>query len=331
MQTGRKIMINVYDFLNSKIYDKRVKAYRAFYSKNEKGSIYPEITAYAINLCCILHEKLKDKFYLARAKECAKYLINLVKKYENMIPFNGKKYTFDTGIFISALVDLYKISKNSLYIKQAKKSLKALLDYWDGEKFLPGDNIDESDWPEFYSVHLVKLAIPLLKMKKYKIAKKLLKWGMKLQGKNGEFIINEKNEKVLLHPHCYATEGFLFAYSITKDRKYLRIAKKASRWLINRQNYDGSVNIGYPSILPIKAFDATAQAIRIWKVLGINKKIIEKSESFLNKNVNDNGLPLTKHLLFWKNKKRVYSWPTFFFIHSKFLKYNNLEEAKYLF
>ena len=150
-------------FLASDIYDDNTGAYRAFYSKGKAGPVYPEITAYAVSLACILYKQTKDVEFIQRAEDCAEYLISLSIDglpgyYDNL------KYLFDTGIFISALFDLYNLTKKEKYIDEAHKRLKWLCSYFDGKKFpaVVGQS-NSNDWDKVSSVHLAKLAIPLLK------------------------------------------------------------------------------------------------------------------------------------------------------------------------
>lgn len=334
-------------FLNSEIYDRSSGAYRIFYSKREKGPIYPEITAYAINLACILYkEKGNDKF-LQRAKDCAEYLLKLSKDGLSGHSDNIK-YLFDTGIFISALFDLYDITKIEKYINGAHSRLEWLCSYFDGEKF-PSitDHTDSKEWHKVSSVHLAKLAIPLskgwqeLNEKKYKsIAKNLLDWTIKFQNDGGRFRINQINDNTRLHPHCYATEGFLFASQY--EKLYWRVAKKAGDWLAKVQNKDGSFYQWLPrypaeilkdKLSPPKCTDATSQAIRIWKVLGEYKENIRQAENFLESMKVDSGLVSGKKKLWFieVKEKEICPWSTFFYIHSKLMKFGDRSRVSEIF
>lgn len=329
-------------FLNSEIYVRR-KGYRAYYS----GPIYPEITAYAITLACILFRRTGKAIFLNRARECADYLRS-INKIGGIPSYQGSNlYTFDTGIFISGLLDFYEISKEELYLREATKSLSWLMKYFDGEKFSAVEgHIDPKLWYETSSIHLTKLAIPLIKAwikfedEKYKeAAVELLKWAGELQEKNGRFKINAVSDETFTHAHCYAVEGLLFAYNFLRNKNYLEIARKSAEWLSSAQLKDGSFygwyfeKEGFHKKLGRlvrrtyyeKRLDATAQAIRIWKILGINEGGIERAYSYLEKNSRNGGLTLTHR------DSRIYSWPTFFYLHSKMLPYGELSYGSEIF
>lgn len=339
-------------FLNSPIYDKAGR-YRAFYSKRELGPVYPEITAYAISLACILFRESKDVRFLQRAKDCVEYLINLSP---DGLPGHSDnlKYLFDTGIFISALFDLYSITKIETYVNEAHKRLKWLCAYFDGEKF-PAviGHLNSKDWDKVSSIHLAKLSIPLLKGWKMfttesyrKISEQLLSWTAHLQTKEGRFRINQNDDNTRLHPHCYATEGFLFASHCINKELYWEIAKKAGDWLAKIQNEDGSFYQWVPEypaknlidknirkVYCVKGTDTTSQAIRIWKVLGKHEENIKRAECFLENMSNDFGLPLTKGK-FWfieLKHKKIYSWPTFFYIHSNLIEFGDRSKISEIF
>jgi len=102
------------------------------------------------------------------------------------------------------------------------------------------------------------------------------------------------------HPHCYATEAFLYVYHHSKPEEYLQIVKKASYWLSKIQNKDGSLFRIYSvekgiteQLKRLKTSDAIAQATRIWKLLGVNQQGIEKAYIYLNKQIEESGLRLS--------------------------------------
>jgi hypothetical protein len=334
-------------FLNSNIFNK--EAYISHYSLFKKGNIYPEITAYAINLSCILYKRYKDNRYLERAQTCANFLIRINQEGGLPCYSDNLLYSFDTGIFISSMFDLFNITKNIIYLKEAKKSLDWLFSQWNGITF-PSVNKLPSDakWYHLPSVHLVKLVIPLLKAYKqfneniYKeISLQLLDTYKKMLTKNGGFLVNDNSNYIMTHPHCYATEGLLYAYYTFKDQELLEVTKKSVEWLCERQNNDGSFYKSYYIFesgknlvhKKIKISDATAQAIRLWKLMGVNRTGIEKANNYLLGEIRNGGLMLTKkpsiNFSSWNNS--IFSWPTFFYIHSLLLPFDNMEFCNELF
>jgi uncharacterized protein YyaL (SSP411 family) len=221
---------------------------------------------------------------------------------------------------------------------------------WDGEQFSAVDGVpSQKAWYHLSSVHLAKMAIPLLKaaahlenLEHEKIAYKLLEKYRRLQLDSGNFQVNDDTQITMTHPHCYATEGFLFAYSYSKKSEYLKVAERASSWLCLNQNKDGSLYREYAigteeneKAGRAKTNDATAQATRIWKLLGVNQDGIDRAYSYLNGELKDNGLPLFKHSSLksrvFSRWRDVFSWPTFFYLHSLTLPFGQMEYCKDLF
>jgi uncharacterized protein YyaL (SSP411 family) len=330
-------------FLNSQIFDG--EAYLEYYSATKKGPAYPEITGYAISLCCILYERKKDMIFLDRAETCAKYMKKVNKNGGVPCLRDNLLYTFDTGVYVSSLFDLYLLTKKKSYLSEAEKSLKWLYSLCKKERFAAVDKLpEEKDWYHVPSVHLAKIAMALIKASKYlrdekymKMALRLLDRYKPLQKENGGFKINESSESIMVHPHCYATEGFLYAYYASKRREFLEVAKKSSDWLCKMQNRDGSFYWWYDAEKEVehrhrrekvKATDATAQATRIWKLLGVNRQGIEKAYRYLDNELKDNGLRL---YTIESERESIYSWPTFFYIHSLLLPFGQMKYCRELF
>lgn len=337
-------------FLNSQIYNG--KAYIAYYSAKRKGLIYPEITAYAISLSCILYKRRRDRKFLERAEKCAKYMMAINKNGGVPSFSDNLLYAFDTGIFISSMFDLYSVNNEKVYLNEAEKSLNWLYSLWDRESFVAVDRVPENkDWYHAPSVHLAKLVLPMIKASIYlkdekyeRTALELLDKYKKLQTESGGFKVCEGSEAIMTHPHCYATEGFLYAYHTLKKQEFLEVAKKSSEWLRKMQNSDGSLCRSYyiektakhrQRQEKLKTADATAQATRIWKLLGVNQGGIEKAYGYLNSELKDKGLRLLKNetltgkLFSWR--RTVYSWPTFFYLHSLTLPFGQIQCCNELF
>ncbi len=337
-------------FLNSRIWNG--EAYVASYSPRGKALIYPEITAYAISLSCILYKEKKGKRFLDRAEACARYMMSISKDGGFPCFSDHLLYTFDTGIFISGIFDLYALTGIDAYLREAKKSLNWLYSYWDGKSFDAVNKIpEETAWYQLRSVHLAKLAIPLLKASKYLgeeehrlTAFKLLDSLKRLQTANGAFKVNETSDIIMIHPHCYATEAYLYAYYFTQHNEFIEMVRKSSNWLCKVQNADGSFYQRYDlerttsngrKKEEMKTSDATAQATRIWKLLGVNQEGIEKAYQYLNSELKDGGLGLFKNSSFKSKlfswRKSIYSWPTFFYLHSLILPFGKIENCENLF
>jgi len=330
-------------FLHSQIFDGG--AYLEYYSAKRKGPRYPEITGYAISLSCILHERKKDRRFLDRAEMCAKFMMKVNKSGGVPNLRDNLLYAFDTGVYVSSLFDLYSLTKKGVYLDEAEKSLRWLCRLWGRRRFAAVGKIPKNkDWYHVPSVHLLKLVIPLIKastlfkcQEYVETAIELLDEYKQLQNDEGGFKINESSNMIMTHPHCYATEGLLYAYITLKRREFLEAARESGSWLHKMQNSDGSFYLSYGTereaehvIMQekIKATDSTAQATRIWKLLGVNEKGIEKACRYLDSELNDNGLRLYKT---GSKRMSTYSWPTFFYIHSLMLPFGQIGYCKELF
>lgn len=337
-------------YLCSPIY--KEGSYRAYYSTFKKGLIYPEITAYAISLSCVLYKKREENRFLERAETCAKYMMKVNQGGAVPCFSDNLLYAFDTGIFVSSMFDLYDLTKKQIYLDEAQKSLSWLYSQWDKRPFSSVDVIPEkADWYHLSSVHLAKLAIPLIKASIFledrrgeAVALALLDNFRKLQMENGSFSVNKGSETVFTHPHCYATEGFLYAYYTLRRHEFLEAAKRSSDWLSKMQNSDGSLYRCYNAERrtgngdkeeKVKTSDATAQVTRIWKLLGVNQEGVDKAFKYLSGELNENGLRLFRNVSLrskifpWGSPG--YSWPTLFYLHSLLLPFGRIEYCKELF
>jgi uncharacterized protein YyaL (SSP411 family) len=291
---------NGYDWINKKYY-----------------FVYNEITGYAINVFINLYKLLGEEKYLRFAKNAADYLIKLQVKDKNKFEYgaishsltlpeckNVKNYwSFDNAMIIHGIVNLSKIIDTKKYynvclnigdwlLKMQKKE-GSFFSYYDAEK-----RIIDHEWNKFEfdngCLH-IKNAIGLMalssisnKKRYYDAGLKICNWGEKLLDRGGYFWANSRRKYVFTHAHCYATEGYLYAYYLSRKQEYLNIAKKAGQALIRFQNKDGSLNRIYKNkfslkswinekFYPWKTVDATAQAVRIWTLL----YKIDKEEKYL--------------------------------------------------
>ena len=121
---------------------------------------------------------------------------------------------------------------------------------------------------------------------------------------------------------------------------------RAADWLAAVQNQDGSLFKWYPPgsgglwrrvlsrVVPTKVADASAQALRIWKVLGVHSGHVARGEGYLQSLAwRDGGLPNHVRTLgpLLRVQRRVYTWPTFFWQHALTLRPGNFESANEIF
>jgi uncharacterized protein YyaL (SSP411 family) len=291
---------NGYDWINKKYY-----------------FVYSEITGYAINSFINLYKWLGEEKYLRLAKNAADYLVKLQVKDKNSFEYgsishsltlpeckNVQNYwSFDNAIVLHGIVNLAKIIDEKKYndiclniggwLLKMQKQNGSFYSYYDAKK----KQIDHA-WNKFEyddgclhiknAIGLMTLSSITNKKEYYDAGLKICNWGESLLDSDYVFWVNPKKKYAFTHAHCYATEGYLYAYYLSSDLRYLNIAKQAGEALMRLQNGDGSLYRIYKNRLslkrwineklyPWKTVDATAQAVRIWTLL----YSIDKEEKYL--------------------------------------------------
>ncbi len=279
-------------------------AFNAWYDiKSKKNSyMYSEITGYLITSMVFHYRLTKKKKFLYSAIKAADWLIKNAQ-HENggfkclflinkKLKFGNKEthiYSFDNGVIINGLVNLYNITKSNKYLIAAEKSasflilnfmkkngeLKPLYDF-KKKKFIQ----DSKEWSLISGSYHSKVAMGLLnlfktsKKKIYLIAsKKILNAYLKKQKKNGQFISTKFNTN--LHPHCYSIEGYWSCAKFLNNKKYYFSSLKALKWLFKKINSEG-----YPPRLILKnkfnfveRIDILSQSLRLIILFENNLKL----------------------------------------------------------
>jgi hypothetical protein len=288
--------------------------------------VYSEITGYAINSFISISKWLADNAFFQYAKNSADYLIQLQEKEKSAFEYGGilhslslpdlnrnkKYYSFDNAVILHGLVNLYMLAKDERYylacinigdfLSKMQKDDGSFYSFYDSENESINHRSDEFFF-DFGCLH-VKNCIGLFLLDQisgqkryYQAALRVCDWGQRLQEKDGLFWANINKKYVFTHAHCYATEGYLYAYHFTGKQNYLNVAQKAGEALLDLQNSDGSLYRIYKNKLfmkyqysrkikksfkrwfqekkyPWKTLDATSQAVRIWSLLySINKEV----------------------------------------------------------
>lgn len=113
--------------------DKKNKNYGGYYAwydekKGKYSYLYSEITGYLITFHCFIYSLKKSKKNLIAAEAAAMWLINraqfsfggfkcfeLIDKNLNILDKSSLSYSFDNGVILNGLVNLYKITKKKRY------------------------------------------------------------------------------------------------------------------------------------------------------------------------------------------------------------------------
>lgn len=341
--------------------DKNCGAVHSYFdeSQNKFGFLYPEITGYFLSTLRFLNSIEKNDIYIDYGKKSANWLLSLYDKYGGIIQgiYNLEpkllSYSFDTAICAKGLLDYYLFSNDKKFLNFAEKLITETIDQSiesDGTikpyKNLINNNFEENKnvWYMQYGCLHIKTAIPLLQL--YSITKDetLLKKSnlicksiIKFQNFDGNIFLHPGNKITNLHTFCYALEGLLYAYYVTKNKDYLENCINSIHWALKHISDDGSIELWFNSKHRSKAAYPIAQLIRL--ILLIEK--ISKNEfknyknrllSFLisfqssNKNINSKGgfyEEYYKSLFSWKKRRKINSWTSMFALQALFWNENN--------
>lgn len=257
--------------------------------KKEYSFVYSEITGYAITLYLYLYKIKKDIVFLEKAKKCADWLINNAfyenkgircRYFQKEEMFLNLLCSFDNGICLNGLCNLYAVTKNKIYFDFAKKIADLLVSMQkkDGSFYAKYDITNDKYFESFdsWSMHSGsfhnKIAISLLNFAKisndltYKVcAENVCRWSLSMQQKDGRFITNKKEKDTYMHPHCYSIEGLVSASLILAYKKeYIDNAISGLNWILNNQLENGGVPYNYnDKFFSDERVDCLSQTIRL--------------------------------------------------------------------
>lgn len=320
--------------------------------KNEYGFIYPEITGYFLSSLRFLNSLNPNSDYQQLANNSSKWLMQIEKEHGGIIQGIGSDiskqklvYSFDTGICAKGFLDSFELTQNSEYKEYARKLLDWLIDEAienDGTikplKDLSSNTFQTSKdvWYKQKGCLHIKLAMPFLHLYKLTNEKNLLETAdlicsnyKKLQNADGSFSLHFGSNIIHLHTMCYALEGLIYAYSVTKNIEYLESVERGLEWCSkNIEHSDGSIPLWFNAKhQSAKTSYHIAQIIRIMILVdSLHKsqkfeKDIKLLNSFLislqassKNNVIEGGFyeEYFKSFLGWKKRLRLNSWGSMF-------------------
>ena len=253
--------------------------------KKEYGFVYPEITGYFLSTLRFLNSVEKNDLYIEYGQKSAEWLLSLYEKYGGIIQgIYGQEpkklsYSFDTAICAKGLLDYYALSDNKKFFEFGKKLVDEIVNETiqpDGS-VLPYRNLinnqfeeDKNIWYMQYGCLHIKSVIPILQLYSITQDNKLLEKAnllcdsvSKFQNSDGSISLHNKGGSINLHTLCYAIEGLLYAFFITKNHQYLQNSIAAINWVIEHIADDGSIELWFESKYRSKAAYPIAQLIRI--------------------------------------------------------------------
>jgi len=344
--------------LNSGIFisdnsNKNCGAVHSFFDKekNEFGFLYPEITGYFLSSLRFLHEQKNETIYLDYGQMSANWLLSLFEKYGSIIQGihssepSSLTYSFDTAICAKGILDYFLLSKDQKFLNFGQQLVSELNSYVndDGTLF-PLKNlqthqfeIDNKMWYKQKGCLHIKCAIPFFQLFQITNNKELFEQGCKIsdtfskfQNSDGSLSLHLEKNTINLHTLCYALEGLLYAYYVTKNDDYLSASHNALEWIGKQIENDGSIQLWFNSKYKEKAVYPIAQYIRLIILLNSIEstpliKHLSQLTQFLISNQDDATTISTsggfcegyrKSLLGWKQITRINSWTSLFSLQS---------------
>jgi mannose-1-phosphate guanylyltransferase len=261
--------------------------------------LFTEVTGYALLDFLTLHQLTGNDHYLALMKRSADWIRDhgqdssggiLTRYYFEhdtrpdlaYTSFTGRRiYAFDTGICLRGMVAAYKTLRDPSYLDSAVRMaefMRASMISASGEVqaiFDARQNsvvpADATVWSRAFGAFLTKVAEALVDLDEFAgdgsyrdLAIRICDAAIPFVAANGAIRTSEGRTE--LHPHCYATEGFLHVGRVTGEARFIDVAKRATEWAL-RQLVDGAIpqSFSFPDGKPLSRHrtDALAQVLAL--------------------------------------------------------------------
>ncbi len=325
----------------------------AWYNLKEKtySYIYSEITGYAITTLLFLYNISKDNVLILNAEKAANWIIESsmhscggvrTRLYRNdesedkLYSFSGDKiFSFDTGMVLYGMINLYKLTGNRRYLKASKMlgdflidrmqnkngSLGAIYDYKSGEIINSPDkwSMQAGAFHAKVSLGLVDLFEVTQNGKYQDAAIKLCEYVISTQEKSGRFITDNVFQTTNIHPHCYSAEGLLYTGASFGISSFLESAERATAWTFKNVSAKGINELYNQSTGKINEFqrcDIVAQVLRLGIIFSLNHKIDTLKSILLEYQYLGEEREQRGGFLFAKTGYDVNSWCTMFAIQA---------------
>jgi hypothetical protein len=231
--------------------------------------VYSEITGYMLTLLCSLWARTGNQIVRERAIRAGDWFLHTVHEptggFYCLFPlgthrYDAKKnliYTFDCGVILSGLVNLYRVSGDNRYLAAAVTLGDWLIHRMQKPSggFLALYNPEQGSYPEHNAewslcsgAYHTKVAIGLLNLfdvtqtEKYRrSAVAACDFALQFQQDDGRFITFPEEGGTNVHPHCYAAEGLWVAGTYLKRADYLAASARATAWVWSQQAASGLV------------------------------------------------------------------------------------------
>ncbi len=246
-------------------------------------------------------------------------------------------YSFDNGMILTGLLNLYKINRNSEGLNIAVKIADALIDnFFDGTKMialldssLKPIDYGKGKWSTMSGSYHTKIAMGLLKLFKvtqkviYKeVACSICDFALTMQNEDGRFKTNDDPNLTFLHPHLYSCEGLLYAGIDISDSRYVEGSFKGLEWAIKLMDSNNG-SLPRSTKENIEQSDCIAQLLRLLIIcysdlknrnnLTLDSSIERLKQSLLNLYIcdEDNG-----GIKYQSSLNQICTWCTMFMLQA---------------
>ncbi len=231
--------------------------------------VYSEITGYMLTLLCSLWSRTGNEAVRKSAVQAGDWLLRTVHEetggFRCLYPlgttrFGNKQqliYTFDCGVILSGLVNLYRVTGYAQYLAASvtlgdwligtmQKSSGGFLALYD----LIAENYpeNEAEWSLCSGAYHTKVGIGLLNLHDVTRAEKYRRaaiaacdFALSFQQADGRFVTFPAEGGTNLHPHWYAAEGLWVVGSFLRREDYLEASARATAWAWNQQSPEGFI------------------------------------------------------------------------------------------
>jgi len=254
--------------------------------------VYSEITGYMLTMLASLYTRTGDVRFLNSAIRAGDWFANTVHEptggFRCLFPLRPTRfdykheqiYTFDCGVILSGLTNVYRVSRHPKYLAAATSVADWLLHVAQkpGKGFYPvydiqtGEFIEnDKEWSLCSGSYHTKIAIGLLNLHDLtqkpaylKAALNACDYALEFQEQNGRFVTFPAGG-TNSHPHTYSAEGLWTVGRHLGREDYLQASAKATAWLLDLQNDEGIVPRHYQNGEPLynERVDVLSQALRM--------------------------------------------------------------------
>ncbi|MCP5182379.1 MAG: hypothetical protein H6993_00380 [Pseudomonadales bacterium] len=261
--------------------------------------LFTEVTGYALLDFLLLHSLTGDKQYIDRVVKSANWIRDhgqdatggvLTRYYFDhdddpslaFTSFAGRRiYAFDTGICLRGMVAAYRATNDASYLASARRMADFMIErmmepsgrmhaIFDAKNDGPVP-ADANVWSRAFSAFLTKVAEALVDLQEVtgesrytQAAIAICDAGLAYQHQSG--LIETSTGRCELHPHCYATEGYLHVGRKTGEQRFIDAARRATEWAL-KQCVDGEIAQSFEAATgkPLSRFrtDALSQVLAL--------------------------------------------------------------------